>query len=621
MKTTNRIRLATIIALSALPLTAGAGTDYDNDGKDDIAFHRPGGGWGSLPVLYGNGAGTWRSSNVGVPGWANQPDVVALPGDYNADGRADIAFHRPGGAWNSVPVLFATAAGGWSATNFVAPGWANEPGVIGLPGDYNADGRTDIAFHRPGSSWTALPVLFSNGNGSWNATNQAEPGFGKQPGAIALPGDYNADNKTDIAFHRPGSGWGSVPILFSNGNGTWTSTNVGVPSWANQPDVVALPGEYNGDGKADIAFHRPGGGWGSLPVLLSNGNGTWGTRNVGVPSWANASGVIGIAVDVNADNRTDVAFHRPGGGWNSVPVLRADGTGGWISSNFNAPTWANEAGAVAVPGDYSGDGKTDVAFHKPGGTWTAVSILFGNNNGSWGNSSQAAPGWANQPDVLAIQPYVPRYDPRDNVQDGGDVAYDWTPGDATSFRSAFEAFTAGLVWPSSGPIIITPPLSAYEQLQDTLGMTGAYDGTFFNGISTARVFAVLRNHQGEAHGKVTALGTLRFQDGFCGELELEDITLPIHLTTTGPTFPAPITQRSRFDGSGTTTREVSVLGLFSGQMVINFDVTLFNMWPSLQDSWMTGSIEIDVPWPCQDQQVAIQLERRNGALFTAFNYP
>jgi hypothetical protein len=91
-----------------------------------------------------------------------------------------------------------------------------------------------------------------------------------QPGVIAVPGDFNGDGKTDIAFYKPDGGWNTVPVLFSNGDGTWRATNLPAPDWANQPGVIAVPGDFNGDGKTDIAFYRPGGGWNMVPVDLTD---------------------------------------------------------------------------------------------------------------------------------------------------------------------------------------------------------------------------------------------------------------------------------------------------------------------------------------------------------------
>ncbi|MCP5002561.1 MAG: S8 family serine peptidase, partial [Planctomycetes bacterium] len=57
----------------------------------------------------------------------------------------------------------------------------------------------------------------------------------------ALPG---GGKSTDIAFYRPGFTWTTFPVLLSKGDGSWDAKNLAAPSWANQPDVIAIPGDY-----------------------------------------------------------------------------------------------------------------------------------------------------------------------------------------------------------------------------------------------------------------------------------------------------------------------------------------------------------------------------------------
>jgi hypothetical protein len=87
-----------------------------------------------------------------------------------------------------------------------------------------------------------------------------------------------------------------MPVLFSHGEHVgWTSTNFAVPNWVNQPWVKAIPGYFNRDCQTDIAFYRPGGGWSTVPVLLSNGEAApWNSTNTSAPDWANQPNVIAI---------------------------------------------------------------------------------------------------------------------------------------------------------------------------------------------------------------------------------------------------------------------------------------------------------------------------------------
>jgi hypothetical protein len=263
-----------LAVLLQIPPPIVAPTDFDADGKSDVAVWRPADAvwwvrrsgtpgsytsrqWGApadIPVAADyDGDGTadiavWRPSNgmwymrpSGTPGtyldieWGIATDIP-VPGDYDGDGSADVAVWRP-------------QTGIWFILKSSAPGthissWWGLPDDIPVPGDYDGDGRTDIAVWRPGT-------------GRWYILNSNTPGTYKsyQWGMstdLPVPGDYDGDGKTDAAVLRPSSGvWFVMP---SSAPSTYKSTQ-----WGMAGDVP-VPGDYDGDGTMDIAVWRPSSG-------------------------------------------------------------------------------------------------------------------------------------------------------------------------------------------------------------------------------------------------------------------------------------------------------------------------------------------------------------------------
>ncbi len=91
------------------------------------------------------------------------------------------------------------------------------------------------------------------------------PNAGADPVSVAV-GDFNGDGKADLAVTDFTGG--AVGVLLGNGNGTFQAV-MNNPVGANPQSVVV--GDFNGDGKADLAVTNFYGG--NLSVLLGNTRG------------------------------------------------------------------------------------------------------------------------------------------------------------------------------------------------------------------------------------------------------------------------------------------------------------------------------------------------------------
>ncbi len=215
-----------------------APADYDGDGRTDIAVFRdvvPGAG--NFAYFYI----TRSSDNAFVPVQFGATGDVPVAGDWDGDGKADLAVYREGAAGGQSNFYYRPSS--QPAVNFVAIAWG-ATGDKPLYGDFDGDGKLDAAIFRPS---TATWYIRQSSNGQL-----LQATFGTSTD-IPVPADYDGDGKANIAIFRPSTGY-----WYTSQN---PATNYGAIIFGTNGDLP-VPADYDGDGKADVAVFRPStGAW------------------------------------------------------------------------------------------------------------------------------------------------------------------------------------------------------------------------------------------------------------------------------------------------------------------------------------------------------------------------
>lgn len=232
-----------------------------------------------------------------------------------------------------------------------------------VPADFDGDHKTDIAVWRPGAQ-AFFYILQSTTN-----TVRAVP-FGITGDDPTIAGDYTGDGKFDPAVYRAGAAVGDRSFWYYLASSGPLNGQIVVTQWGQNGDFPA-PGDYSGDGKADFCVQRNAGG--GSGVFFEH-DGTGGPDVPGpttVTYFGNSSDLI-LPGDYDGDGKTDICVARGSGGqinWYYDPSSIA---GLQVVPN----SWGLSASDFPTQGDYDGDGRTDVAVWRPSATPGQTSYYY-----------------------------------------------------------------------------------------------------------------------------------------------------------------------------------------------------------------------------------------------------
>ena len=201
-------------------------------------------------------------------------------------------------------------------------------------------------------------ITFTNTtNGQGNTTRTATLNV------RAVLGDFDGDGKKDLAVYRSATGeW----FVFGSATGFQTLL-FGSPASSGFGDAP-VPADFDGDRKTDLAVYRQATGeW----FVFGSATG-FQTLLFGAPS-ASGLGDTAVPADFDGDGKADLAVYRKATGeWFVFGTAT-----GFRTLLFGAPA-SSGLGDIPVPADYDGDGKADLAVYRQAtGEW----FIFGTATG------------------------------------------------------------------------------------------------------------------------------------------------------------------------------------------------------------------------------------------------
>ncbi|MEU8778677.1 FG-GAP-like repeat-containing protein [Streptomyces sp. NPDC048606] len=323
---------------------------------------------GNLVVRDAQGASRWSNGS-------------AVRNDFDGSGRADMvewydypddsdAMHvfrgSPSGALDAPTTSFTTGPGNWSVNQMKR-----------MSGDYNGDGRADLAvFYGYGDGSVKLWTFLGRSDGTFETpfpSWSAPPGHWEFSRARFHSGDFNGDGRDDlVAWYDYWAGHDTMFTFLSDERGGFPATapfvgwTVPAGRWTAS-DAKYTTGDFNGDGRDDVAaLYRYGDQAVKLWTFLATPSGGFQDGRLAwvADTWGPLARTDVHSGDFDGDGRDDLGlWFDYEAGHDAFHTLKgnADGTVGSYRVALNLP-----AGEVSrqnlrlVVGDYNGDGRDDL---------------------------------------------------------------------------------------------------------------------------------------------------------------------------------------------------------------------------------------------------------------------
>jgi len=226
------------------------------------------------------------------------------------------------------------------------------------PRDFSGDRLADVLAVAANNG--DLRMYVGNGASGWKSMNGTVIGRGFGGfSKVFTAGTWDADALSDVMAQKTDGSLWLYPGTAADPVGPPRRIGSG---WSIY-NLIFPVGDFGGDGLTDLVARRPDGG-----LVLYSGNGSGGfltsTRRIGA-GWGIFTSVFSPG-DFNGDGTSDVIARTSGG---LLYLYPGNGSGGWLPRRTIGAGW-QVFSTITSPGDFNGDGSSDLlARGRDGRLW------------------------------------------------------------------------------------------------------------------------------------------------------------------------------------------------------------------------------------------------------------
>lgn len=336
---------------------AAQAADLDGDGDIDLAIAVE---YGRNRVLLNDGTGRFTEARLDGPTGDHEDVAIA---DYDGDGDLDLVF--VGEDDQVTGYHLNDGRGNFTEVTERLPGRAISNTVAAA--DLDGDGSPDLAVANAGPDF----IWINDGTGRFTDESAARlPGFDDVSQDIAV-GDVNGDGHPDLVFGNEERN----RLYLKDGTGRFTDAPLPLRQTPEETRDVHLV-DVDADGDLDLYFANvrifvPDRDQQDR-LLLNDGTGTFTDVTAGSLPPDDELTTAVVFVDFNGDGHLDLIRGRMGdasGRTSDFPLLgfAGDGTGRFAAADGVLPPSAAANTLDIEPGDFNGDGVTDLFVASRGG--------------------------------------------------------------------------------------------------------------------------------------------------------------------------------------------------------------------------------------------------------------